>query len=360
VQQPSSLIFLAIVVIWGGYLLQHWIRRREALATARSVDQFTDAMRVLERRERPDGIVEQTDDSANANRPSAPRSSESAPRPSLRAGTVMTGETPQPQRDSAYEKDDAVPAPIASKVDDDTLQRFGRYAATAGSPKLRTTALVGTVSLLLITIVCAPFGALPWWSPVLMLLASGGAFVWCRASAMAAKAVKRPQDVRGPNATPRASTAKAGSRVGAQLPKRKATASVVPQAPVAARPAAVAQTAVAQVAAVAERPAERVFDVTASVAAPAPRAAEIVYDASVYDGRVETAYGHGSSDGWQPVAVPPPTYTMKERAPERPQQAPAPAAKRTSYEGVANEDLPFDGLALDQDLEELPSVFRVS
>jgi hypothetical protein len=48
--QPSSLIFLVIVAIWVAYLVQHWVRRREHLATARSVDKFSEAMRVLERR----------------------------------------------------------------------------------------------------------------------------------------------------------------------------------------------------------------------------------------------------------------------------------------------------------------------
>jgi hypothetical protein len=47
---PSSLIFVVIVGIWAVYLLQHWVRRREQLATSRSVDRFSEAMRVLERR----------------------------------------------------------------------------------------------------------------------------------------------------------------------------------------------------------------------------------------------------------------------------------------------------------------------
>ena len=275
----------------------------------------------------------------------------------------MTGETQQPQRDSSYEKDNVAPAPVVLQ-DDGTLDRFGRYAATAGSPKLRTTALVGTVSLLLITIVCAPFGALPWWSPILMLIASGGAFAWCRASAMAATAAKGSADVRRPAPAPHASKP-AGPRVGAQLPKR--TAQVATASSVAASAPVVAHQApapVAQEPAVTERASEQVFDVTAAVApkvsAPAAKAADIVYDATAHD---DSARPEESAEGWRPVAVPPPTYTMKERAPERPQAAPEPAPtaapKRTSYEGVANEDLPFDGLALDQDLEELPSVFRV-
>ncbi len=47
---PSSLIFVVIIGIWAVYLLQHWVRRREQLATSRSVDRFSEAMRILERR----------------------------------------------------------------------------------------------------------------------------------------------------------------------------------------------------------------------------------------------------------------------------------------------------------------------
>ena len=47
---PSSLIFVVIIAIWAAYLLGHWVRRRDQLATARSIDRFSDAMRVLERR----------------------------------------------------------------------------------------------------------------------------------------------------------------------------------------------------------------------------------------------------------------------------------------------------------------------
>ncbi|MGW5241899.1 hypothetical protein ACWEOW_23450 [Monashia sp. NPDC004114] len=46
----SSLIFLVIVAIWAAYLLQHWVRRREDAAATRSVDGFTEAMRVLEKK----------------------------------------------------------------------------------------------------------------------------------------------------------------------------------------------------------------------------------------------------------------------------------------------------------------------
>jgi len=46
----SSLIFVVIVAIWAAYLVQHWARRREDAAASRSVDGFSEAMRVLEKR----------------------------------------------------------------------------------------------------------------------------------------------------------------------------------------------------------------------------------------------------------------------------------------------------------------------
>ncbi|MBA2696506.1 MAG: hypothetical protein H0U62_11870, partial [Actinobacteria bacterium] len=49
---PSSLIFVVILAVWAAYLMQHWVRRRDHIATARSVDRFSEAMRVLERRQR--------------------------------------------------------------------------------------------------------------------------------------------------------------------------------------------------------------------------------------------------------------------------------------------------------------------
>ena len=106
------------------------------------------------------------------------------------------------------------------------------------------------------------------------------------------------------------------------------------------------------------------FDVTAQQDAPAARpVVRERREAIVEDVEIVGV----STEQWQPVAVPRPTYTMKEKAPARdvPPAAtvsePAPVAKKTkaAYDDVANEDLPFDGLALDQDVdEELPSVYR--
>ncbi|EWT01601.1 hypothetical protein N865_09630 [Intrasporangium oryzae NRRL B-24470] len=44
----SSLIFVVIVAIWAAYLVQHFARRRDNAAAARTMDGFSDGMRVLE------------------------------------------------------------------------------------------------------------------------------------------------------------------------------------------------------------------------------------------------------------------------------------------------------------------------
>lgn len=146
------------------------------------------------------------------------------------------------------------------------------------------------------------------------------------------KAADQPAPQQGPGR---------GLRGAAKLPRRKTAAPLPVVKATMPAPSRMAQAVAPQ------PPEEQVFDVRASASAPAqPQPAPV--RAPVAD----------NADAWQPVAVPPPTYTMKERAPERPQQAPAPTSNPKSYEHVANEDLPFDGLALDQDLDDLPSVFR--
>jgi hypothetical protein len=50
--QPSSLVFVAIVVGWAAYLLPQWLRRRDALAQSRGKDRHSSTLRVLDRRPR--------------------------------------------------------------------------------------------------------------------------------------------------------------------------------------------------------------------------------------------------------------------------------------------------------------------
>ncbi len=48
--RPSSFVFVAIVALWAAHLLPQWIRRRDALGSARGVDRHSAGLRVLARR----------------------------------------------------------------------------------------------------------------------------------------------------------------------------------------------------------------------------------------------------------------------------------------------------------------------
>jgi hypothetical protein len=91
---PSSLIFAVIVGIWAVYLLQHWVRRREQLATSRSVDRFSDAMRVLERRAPIPVSLPPSQNRPYVVAPTAARSQPEERTPEV----AMTHETRRPRR----------------------------------------------------------------------------------------------------------------------------------------------------------------------------------------------------------------------------------------------------------------------
>ncbi|KNX38043.1 hypothetical protein [Luteipulveratus halotolerans] len=328
----SSLIFLVIVIIWAAYLLQHWVRRREHLATARSVDRFSEGMRVLERR--PTSLHGATE-AADAEHGAVLAATTEQPRPTLRAGAPMThdefDEPPNPSRTNGSH-------PIPAARDAQSPVEHERVKPQ----QVRAAALVGTVALFALVVVLTPFGITPWWTPLLMLVGLGGVVAWLRSAAVKAAyaahaetAPARPERRPAPRRAPRAErTAPAGSA--------------------------------------------EVYDDAPATERTAPAAAEEI-SASVSD----------DPHAWKPVEVPPPTYTLKAKA-ERPEpvvadepvfdaaahepvsveaeptpaQAPVaepePAAEpeQPAYAQMAVEDLPFDGLALDEELEDLPPVHR--
>jgi hypothetical protein len=62
---PSSLIFVAIIGVWVAYLVPHWLRRRDELSQSRTPDRFSGGLRVLQRRSRksrPDRSVHRSGD----------------------------------------------------------------------------------------------------------------------------------------------------------------------------------------------------------------------------------------------------------------------------------------------------------
>lgn len=331
--QTNGLIFLVIVAIWAVYLLQHWVRRRENLATARSVDRFSEAMRVLERRRytphRRDPAPARVLSDGRAERPTAPTVSIKPSRPALHAGVAMNqseangAESAKSFAGFGRETD---PAARVRRTTGGPSQeqarrvsvgnRFFKVVAAVTPAKVRAWALVTAVLVFVMTVVLTPLRVTPWWSPLLALVALAGVIAWLRS-----RVVRR---ARGAETTRPETSARPAA--GAQpAPQAAGPAPVVPVYDVDATPG----TDTAEPISADEPPAE----------APAPGT-------------------------WAPVAVPPPTYTLKARA-DRPEPEPAatvePAAAPTPAEKYADtpvEDLPFDGLALDEDLEDLPEVHR--
>lgn len=250
--------------------------------------------------------------------------SAAAQRPSLRAGATMP--------------------------DDLTESAADRDASEGASPQVRAGALVATTVLFLLAVVLTPLGKVPWWSPLVMLVALGGVVAWLRSGAVKAAAQAPAAPRRSSVSPPAARADRMATPESARVIRPERTSRPEqPQRDV--RPAASAELAADQ----ADAPVEsvvvdkrdEVFDARAGEVveeAPAARAANL------------------DPNGWEPVAVPPPTYTLKEKAPERVEQEPAATtpevAAPVSYADMPVEDLPFDGLALDEELEELPAVHR--
>ena len=321
---PSSLVFVLIVVVWAAFLLQHWIRRREALVTARSVDRFSAGMRVLHRRER--GEVHMTQD--------APQ------RTSLRAGstTVAPRAATGGSGSHAVELDrHETNRPALNHTDGDRAGagshaverpagqvrlggRVWRLAGRVTGRQVRAAALLLSLVLLVGTVLLTPLGATPWWSPVIALGVTVGVVVWLRAAAVHERSYGRVH-----RATPAAAGSTPAAPVRETAPARSARP-VVAQAPVETAPLDVAQ--------------------------PAPR----VERDSFYDAQAVEAQFAAPAPAKPARVVPPPVYTMKARA----QPDPAAVVTHPLPDATPVDQLPFDGLALDEELEELPAVYRAS
>jgi hypothetical protein len=180
--QPSSLVFLVIIAIWAAYLLQHWVRRREHLATARSVDRFSDAMRVLERRT----PLPEFDVSAQR-----PRSYAVSPaRPSRPEVVVKRAQSLTPNIPTRPE------AAVRSTRFFHTLAgvsaRRGR-----GLSLLLSLFLMGVVSTLAVILV------LPWWSVLVAVGVLVADVAWLRHVAVSERAIRQAKALaRGSAASP--------------------------------------------------------------------------------------------------------------------------------------------------------------
>ena len=333
----SSLIFFVIIAVWAAYMLKHWVRRREDLATARTVDRFSEAMRMLERR-----TPIQADVSARADEPAR---TILRPQVSVKGASRVTPGAPEGDAHASTAEGFEVTTTRVPARLQGAAQGLARVPAALESPKVKLFALLGSFGFFVVTALLALLTLVPAWLPLLGLLATAGVVVWLRRSAIAARTAKaastpvRPVGVSAPARA--ASPARSSATVGATRVEVEAAETAVPMTK---RSPLVAQLPERDVDAEPAVDVEPAVDAVDAVA----RAQAEVFDAAA----------------WAPVDVPRPTYTMKAKAEREPVEPAAtvdevdtrPLAAR--YENTPVEDLPFDGMALDEDYEELPQVYR--
>ena len=294
-QSPSSLIFVLLLGVWAAYFVNYLVRRRDHLSTARSVDQFSSAMRVLDRR---DSAAPSTPVAAE---PAGPRAYAVHPARSASAGSPVVTERVAPG---------AASRPVRSV-----------RPQISPSRRVRGITLLAVAAALLISLPLALFSVLAAWAPLVPLAALGASLAWVRSGVRA-----------------QASLTRAHRRRQAELARLRTTAPVtVPAArrgATATRPAPTATTATAAdvaTGATASAPVEpAVPAVVASVEAPAVEPAAVVAPVAAAplatQPAAEVMVPILDEDDmpltWDPVPVPRPTYTMKAMAP-RPEVEPA-------------------------------------
>ncbi len=324
----SSLIFVVIVAIWAAYLVQHWMRRREDAAAHRSVDGFTEAMRVLEKR------------------PVLPTAEPRTPRP--HSYSVTPARVARPTVDVKR----AVPAgrrqsPLVARRSDGHLEEFhverevGHDAhpdasreqheqpvrrVSMAQRRIRAVVLLAAVLWIPTSVTLAVTGVLMWISVPFAVLTVVAVLVWLRTEAqhdrIRAAAARRVRRVRGSR-----------SRVAAEPELTSDDTQVIHStagaAPAAARgtrtplgvdrvviPALEGPAAVETAQAAA---ADRVFDVRAAATGAVP---------VTPSGASAGGDGGGATDAagaaqelppgsWSPVPVPRPTYALKAKAEPR-------------------------------------------
>jgi hypothetical protein len=267
---PSSLIFVVIIGIWAVYLVQHWVRRREQLATSRSLDRFSDAMRVLERR---------------APIPVALPVSQNRP-------YVVAPARPQPQKTVSQKTVSRQTGPQQIVTSRPEVAMHQAPNARPGRPAPRRTHRARALILLTLLVatpavwVAHVFGTLLLWPTLLVTAAFVLDLLMVRSAVRRSAAQRRLAARRTAGATARPAARRRPAAPGAKT---------FPVAPMRTMAAAAGSAATPSMPTM----------TTPALAVEAVRrvhSQEAVTEVIMLDG------------GWEPVAVPPPTYTMKAKA----------------------------------------------
>lgn len=254
---------------------------------------------------------------------------EQEPKPALlRPNASATGSAPGDDAKRATSAGATAVKPAATK------NRAGGLSPS--SPEVKAGLLLSSLVFLLLTLVLAPFGIVPGWLPLLGVVGVGGVVVWLRRSAVAARQARAAKPV--------------ARRASATAPRERSETREDETAP-KSRPAAPAAVTAKRSPLIADATVERDDAAGVDVEPQADTAKRA--EAEVFDARA-----------WAPVDVPRPTYTMKAKA-EREDVAPAATVDEVDnrplaaqYENAPVDEIPFDGMALDEDYDELPEVYR--
>ena len=308
----SSLIFVVIIGVWAAYFIQYWVRRREHLATARSVDQFSESMRVLERRSPLPAT-----DLSTPRRESYAVSPARASRPQI---LVKRGETPvafATESAETVEPSVGAAAPLSHSTGGPSPR--GRFreepAAPAPAPsRAPGLSLLGSLVAFVLVGVLALFSVVPLWLLALPLVAGAGSFVWVRQTVQQARLARRAAARRPAPRQAAPAPVRRQAPAATAVPAPRATATdadvsgvegVAPEAPTART------TELYDIHAI-EQPAPAAAPATpaapAALESPAPETEHAAYPPAPLVDEDDIPLT------WDPVPVPRPTYTMKARA----------------------------------------------
>ncbi|NYG07325.1 hypothetical protein BJ986_001812 [Phycicoccus badiiscoriae] len=293
--QPSSLVFLVIIAVWAAYFVQFWVRRREHLATARSVDQFSESMRVLERRS------------------PLPASNLSAPQPRSYAVSPARAARPQVVVKRAETARAELPRPFEAEP-----VRTNPLVARRN----RAMIMLGALSTVVVALPLVALSLLPVLTLLVPLVCVGGAVAWARSAALAERRSRAAsRDSSRPacsHPAPAQPTSSHGAVPSGVEPVVEPVVDAAVESVIAAQPT---------------RP--ELFDhEAADVAVPAaatPESSRIPARPLVDEDDIPLT--------WDPVPVPRPTYTMKSRV-TRPAPTSADLVGDADTEYAAYQDVP--------------------
>lgn len=309
----GSLVFVVVVAIWAAYLLQHWVRRQENTAAARSVDRFSKAMRVLER----PVVAEEEPATMHAHAPGA-----RVIRPVVdvkRATPAGDGRrSPLAARSGTETVMDPSRAPEVDPMPQPHTAHPHPQRVSLVQRRLRAVLLLLALAWVPVSVVLVVIGRLMWVSVPFSLLTVVAVLVWLRTEATADLA-RRSMRGATRGRWDRAAEPHVLSSDDTQVIRSEAVAQAAAALTVRV-PAPVAEQLPVDhpvrhpAHQAAQEPAQQHLGVPAAEAGPA--AYEQVFDGEAM--RSQPVPVEPPAEGtWAPVPVPRPTYAMKAKAEPR-------------------------------------------